>query len=110
MSQGTFHVPVMVEEVLDLVRPCPPGVIVDATVGGGGHAAAILDDRRDVVVVGIDQDDEAISAATERLAAFGGARSFAGDALTNLTRSSQRCRDRVLPRTAGYRRSCSISE
>lgn len=72
MSQGTFHTPVMVEEVLDLVRPCPPGVVVDATVGGGGHAAGILDDRRDVVVVGIDQDEEAIAAATERLAPFGG--------------------------------------
>ena len=72
MSQGTFHTPVMVEEVLDLVRPCPPGVVVDATVGGGGHAAAILDDRRDVVVVGIDQDEDALVVATERLAPFGG--------------------------------------
>lgn len=72
MSQGTFHVPVMVEEVLELVRPCPPGVVVDATVGGGGHAAAILADRRDVVVIGIDQDEEALAFAGERLAIFGG--------------------------------------
>ena len=72
MSQGTFHVAVMVDEVLDLLRPCPPGVVVDATVGGGGHAAAILDDRRDVVVVGIDQDEEALAVADERLGAFGG--------------------------------------
>jgi 16S rRNA (cytosine1402-N4)-methyltransferase len=71
MSQGTFHVPVMVGEVVDLLRPCPPGVFVDATVGGGGHAAAILADRRDVVLLGIDQDEDAISAARARLSEFG---------------------------------------
>jgi 16S rRNA (cytosine1402-N4)-methyltransferase len=73
MSQETtFHTPVMVEEALDLIRPCPPGVVVDATVGGGGHAAAILADRRDVVVVGIDQDEAALEAASQHLHAFGG--------------------------------------
>jgi 16S rRNA (cytosine1402-N4)-methyltransferase len=72
MSRETFHTPVMVEEVLDLIRPCPPGVVVDATVGAGGHAAAILADRRDIVVVGIDQDEEALEVASERLRAFGG--------------------------------------
>lgn len=72
MSQGPFHTPVMVDEVLDLLRPCPSGVVVDATVGGGGHAEAILADRRDVVVVGIDRDREAIAAASERLRTFGG--------------------------------------
>ncbi len=72
MSQETFHAAVMVDEVLELLRPCPPGVVVDATVGGGGHAAAILEDRRDVVLVGIDQDEEALVAADERLGAFGG--------------------------------------
>jgi 16S rRNA (cytosine1402-N4)-methyltransferase len=72
MSQGPFHLPVMVGEVLDLIRTCPPGVVVDATVGGGGHAAAILADRHDVVVVGIDQDEEALAVATEHLGAYGG--------------------------------------
>lgn len=71
MSQGTFHLPVMVDEVVELLRPCPPGVIVDATVGGGGHAAAILADRRDVVLYGLDQDEDAVAAASDRLREFG---------------------------------------
>ncbi|MGP8162497.1 MAG: 16S rRNA (cytosine(1402)-N(4))-methyltransferase RsmH [Acidimicrobiales bacterium] len=71
MSQGTFHTPVMVDEVVALVRPVPPGIVVDATLGGGGHAAAVLESRPDLVLVGIDRDPEAVAAATARLASFG---------------------------------------
>jgi 16S rRNA (cytosine1402-N4)-methyltransferase len=71
MSQGTFHTPVMVDEVVDLLAPVPPGVIVDATLGGAGHAAAILASRPDLVLVGIDRDGDAVAEATIRLAGFG---------------------------------------
>ena len=43
MSEGFEHRPVMVDEIVELFRPVPPGLIVDATVGGGGHAKALLD-------------------------------------------------------------------
>ncbi|HKA85892.1 MAG TPA: 16S rRNA (cytosine(1402)-N(4))-methyltransferase RsmH, partial [Acidimicrobiales bacterium] len=46
-------------------------VVVDATVGGGGHAEALLDAHPHLSVVGLDQDPEAIDAATERLRRFG---------------------------------------
>ena len=36
------HLPVMVEEVVELFRPVPAGLYVDATLGGGGHASAVL--------------------------------------------------------------------
>ncbi|HLX78214.1 MAG TPA: 16S rRNA (cytosine(1402)-N(4))-methyltransferase, partial [Acidimicrobiales bacterium] len=72
MSQGIFHTPALVDEVLAILAEAPAGVIVDATVGGGGHAAAILEARADVVVLGIDQDQEALDAATRRLAPYGG--------------------------------------
>ena len=42
MTQDFNHTPVMVAEVLSMLAPVPPGLIVDATVGGGGHAAALL--------------------------------------------------------------------
>src|SRR5215213_5447734 len=42
MSEVPHHEPVMVEEVIDLLRPVPPGVVVDATVGLGGHGRALL--------------------------------------------------------------------
>jgi 16S rRNA (cytosine1402-N4)-methyltransferase len=45
--------------------------VVDATVGGGGHAEALLDAHPHLSVVGLDQDPEAIDAATERLQRFG---------------------------------------
>jgi len=66
-----FHLPVMVREVVELLLPVPPGLVVDCTVGGGGHAAALLDARPDVHLLGIDRDTAAVDAATLRLARFG---------------------------------------
>jgi 16S rRNA (cytosine1402-N4)-methyltransferase len=71
MSQAFEHQPVMTAEVVDLLGPVPPGMIVDATLGGGGHAAALLTARDDITVLGIDRDPEAVSAATRTLEAFG---------------------------------------
>ncbi len=65
------HSPVMVDEITEIFASVPAGTIVDATLGGGGHSAAILDSRDDVDVLGIDQDSEALEAATERLADYG---------------------------------------
>jgi 16S rRNA (cytosine1402-N4)-methyltransferase len=66
------HIPVLVEEVMVLLR-CEPGrTYIDATLGGGGHALEIL--RRtapDGVVIGLDWDEEAISKARKTLMPFG---------------------------------------
>lgn len=37
------HLPIMLGEVLDCLRPAPGETAVDCTLGGGGHAQAILD-------------------------------------------------------------------
>ena len=68
---GDAHLPVMVAEVVDALRPVPPGVIVDATVGAGGHAAALLHALPQHSLLGLDRDDEALALAGERLASFG---------------------------------------
>jgi 16S rRNA (cytosine1402-N4)-methyltransferase len=65
------HQPVMVDEVLELLAPVPPGISVDATVGGGGHAAAILRAHPHLSLVGIDQDAAALDAARRELAGLG---------------------------------------
>ncbi len=65
------HRPVMVDEVVALLRPVPPGIVVDATVGGGGHAAAVLDGVPQVTLLGLDRDDDALAAAAANLARFG---------------------------------------
>lgn len=72
MSSGSFeHRPVMVDEITAVFASVPPGTVVDATLGGGGHSAAILDARPDLDVLGIDQDADALAAATQRLSPYG---------------------------------------
>ena len=65
------HAPVMVEEIGALFASVPAGLVLDATVGGAGHAAALLRARTDLSLLGLDQDGDAIAAASERLAPFG---------------------------------------
>ncbi len=71
MSQEFRHEPVLLAEVLELLDAVPVGLVLDATVGGGGHAAAILERRPEQRLLGVDRDEEAVAAATARLAPFG---------------------------------------
>jgi len=62
------HVPVLLEDVLELVAARPGGVYVDATLGGGGYTEALLRaSDPSGRVVAFDRDREAIEAAKERL-------------------------------------------
>lgn len=65
------HRPVMVDEVVALLAPSPPGVLLDATLGGAGHARALLDVAPHLSVVGLDQDPAAVAAARNALASYG---------------------------------------
>lgn len=61
-----YHRPVMVDEVVELLAPVMPGVVVDATFGGGGHTRRLLDEfGENVTVVGIDRDPQAVANAAE---------------------------------------------
>ena len=65
------HIPVMREEVLELLAAGSPRIVVDATLGLGGHAEAILERFPAVHLLGIDQDSEALQGAQQRLQRFG---------------------------------------
>ena len=65
------HRPVMVDEVVALFAPVPPGVVVDATVGGAGHAVALLDAHPHLELLAIDRDPSAVAAARGTLAPYG---------------------------------------
>jgi 16S rRNA (cytosine1402-N4)-methyltransferase len=69
-AAGFGHRPVLVDEVVALLAPSPPGVLLDATVGGAGHARAVLDAAPQLTLVGLDQDPDALAAATTALAPF----------------------------------------
>jgi 16S rRNA (cytosine1402-N4)-methyltransferase len=66
------HLPVMVGEITRLFEPVPAGVVIDATLGGGGHARALLAAHPHVRVLGIDQDDAALAAASSLIDDFPG--------------------------------------
>src|SRR5262249_30525503 len=61
------HIPVLLEESLQILDLKDGEIYLDATVGGGGHAAEISRRFRGrVEVVGIDADREAIETAKLR--------------------------------------------
>ena len=67
-----YHRPVMLEECMEGLNINPDGVYFDGTVGGGGHSFEILARSPQGRLIATDLDDEAIAAATERLAPFRG--------------------------------------
>lgn len=65
------HQPVMAAEIVAVFATVPAGIILDATLGGGGHSELILDAYPSVGILGIDRDESALVAASQRLARFG---------------------------------------
>jgi len=66
------HTPVLLHETLDALAVRPGGIYVDCTLGGAGHSVEILGrSGPDGILIGLDQDEQALKAAGERLAPFG---------------------------------------
>lgn len=62
------HKSIMLSETIDSLRVKPDGIYVDGTLGGAGHSFEIAKRLGDGgLLIGIDQDGEAIEAATHRL-------------------------------------------
>ncbi len=67
MDPDPGHVPVMLEEVLEHLRPRPGDVVLDGTAGGGGHAAALIERiRPGGRLLLLDRDDEALARLNAR--------------------------------------------
>ena len=63
-----LHKSVLLEETVNSVLNDRSGIYVDATLGGGGHALALCGHlTKDALFIGIDQDDDALQAAQEKL-------------------------------------------
>ena len=67
INTSSYHTPIMLPQVLSLLRPERGGTYVDGTLGGGGHSLGIL---RSLPaggrLFGIDRDGEAIAEASAR--------------------------------------------
>ncbi len=71
MSMDAPHIPVMLEDVLDVLRPRDGGLYVDGTFGAGGYTRAILGSA-DCAVLAIDRDPDAILRGRELESRFAG--------------------------------------
>ncbi len=62
------HRPVMLDEVISLIKPCKGDIIVDTTIGAGGHSCEILKKiKPDGLLIGIDKDAEILKIADKFL-------------------------------------------
>lgn len=65
------HIPVLFDETIEGLDILPDGIYVDGTLGGAGHSYGIASRLgENGRLIGIDQDEEAIEAATKRLEPF----------------------------------------
>ncbi len=64
------HISVLLNECIESLNIKPDGIYVDGTLGGAGHSYEICKRLTTGRLIGIDQDMNAINAATERLKEF----------------------------------------
>lgn len=64
------HIPVLLDEVVDVLAPRDGAVYVDATFGAGGYSRALLE-AADCTVWGIDRDPEAADAGNKLAESYG---------------------------------------
>lgn len=66
------HKSVLLQETIDNLNIKPDGIYVDGTLGGAGHSEQIAKRLGDGgSLIGIDQDEDAIAAASKRLEPYG---------------------------------------
>lgn len=72
MSQNTEfnHFSVLLNETIEGLKIKSDGIYVDGTLGGAGHSSVVASKLTTGTLIGIDQDEDAIKAATERLGQF----------------------------------------
>ncbi|WP_053956885.1 16S rRNA (cytosine(1402)-N(4))-methyltransferase RsmH [Inediibacterium massiliense] len=79
------HVSVLLEECIENLNIKPNGIYVDGTLGGGGHSQKICEKLgKDGLLIGIDQDQEALCAAQNRLSIYDNQKLFVHNNFSNI--------------------------
>ena len=78
------HKSVLLNEVIESLKIKPEGIYVDGTLGGGGHAFYVAKRLTSGKLIGIDQDEDALRAAKERLEKFNDRVIFVRDNYVNI--------------------------
>lgn len=98
MSIEFSHRSVLLDECIEGLAIKPDGIYVDGTCGGGGHSFEIAKRLTTGRLIGIDQDEDAIQAASKRLSVY-------GDKITmvrsNFSELSDICKDLGIERIDG---------
>jgi 16S rRNA (cytosine1402-N4)-methyltransferase len=95
------HVPVLLNEVIDLLNLKAGDVVMDATCGGGGHSEAIL---RKILpggkLIAVDKDPEALARVRKRFERFGSAILYFNEDFRNVKKiieeSGIKCLDKAV--------------
>lgn len=64
------HIPVLLDEVVEVFQDIESGVVVDCTTGLGGHSKALLSSNPNIELICIDRDTQALEIAKENLKEF----------------------------------------
>lgn len=71
-ASDSQHIPVMLAEALDALRPRDGGMYLDATLGGGSHTLALLEQSAPTGrVLSLDVDRAALARAREKFTEYG---------------------------------------
>ncbi len=65
------HTPVLLEQCIQALALKEGATYVDCTLGGGGHSREILERTQSARLIGVDKDEEALTAAGDVLKGFG---------------------------------------
>ena len=72
VDPASVHTTVLLQEVIDWLRPRPGGRYMDGTLGMGGHSLALIRAAGEgAELAGLDRDEEALRLARVRLEEFG---------------------------------------
>ncbi|MGH2448284.1 MAG: 16S rRNA (cytosine(1402)-N(4))-methyltransferase RsmH [Chloroflexota bacterium] len=72
MSEAFAHIPVLLDETMQVLRPAASETFIDATLGGSGHAGRLLElTAPNGRLLGIDADPAALAAAENQLGPYG---------------------------------------